>query len=188
MNIQTDIPQIAALREAVEAATGIRPRTHADFIALGSTAERKLKEHISESTLERVWGYSTRGYSTVSKRTLDVLARIAGHPGWEAFCTAIGADEDSGFIDDPDALDAETLPPGARLKLCWQPDRTVILRHLDGIRFRVEHNEHSKLAEGIILTCKGFRKGGAVYMDLPQGLYVAGKTHGITSMEILDHN
>lgn len=185
MNIRTDIPQIAALRESVENATGIRPRTHADFIALGLTIERKLKEHISESTLERVWGYSTRGYDTVSKRTLDVLARISGHPGWEAFCKSIGADEDSGFIDDPSTLDPETLPQGARLKLCWQPDRTVILRHLDGARFTVEHNEHSKLSEGIVLTCKGFRKGSALYMDLPQGLYVAGKEHGITSLEII---
>ena len=42
-----------------------------------------------------------------------------------------------------------------------------------------------KLSEGIVLTCKGFRKGGALYMDLPQGLYVAGKEHGITSLEIL---
>ena len=185
MNFRTNIPQIAALREAVEASAGIKPRTHGDFIALGSTVEKELKEHISESTLERVWGYSTRGYETVSKRTLDVLARITGQPGWEAFCKSIGADEDSGFIDDPDALDAASLPEGARVKLCWQPNRTVILRHLDGIRFRVEHNENSKLSEGIVLTCKGFRKGGAVYMDLPQGLYVAGKTHGITSLELL---
>ena len=185
MNIRTDIPQIAALREAVVAATGIKPCTHADFIALGLAIERTLKEHISESTLERVWGYSTRGYETVSKRTLDVLARIAEHTGWEVFCKSIGADEDSGFIDDPSTLDPETLPQGARLKLCWQPDRTVILRHLDGARFLVEYNEHSKLSEGVVLTCKGFRKGGALYMDLPQGLYVAGKEHGITSLEIL---
>ena len=179
MNIRTDIPQIAALRETVEGTTGLMPRTHADFITLGLTIERKLKEHISESTLERVWGYSTRGYDTVSKRTLDVLARIAGHLGWEVFCKSTGADEDSGFIDDPSTLDPETLPQGARLKLCWQPNRTVILRHLGGTQFTVEHNENSKLSEGITLTCKGFRKGGALYMDLPQGLYVAGKEHGI---------
>ena len=185
MNIRTDIPQIAALREAVETTTGITPCTHADFIALGLAAERILKEHISESTLERVWGYSTRGYETVSKRTLDVLARLAGNPGWEAFCKAIGAEEDSGFIDDPETLESESLPEGARLKLCWHPDRTVILRHLEGSSFVVEHNENSKLSEGTVLTCKGFHKGSTVYMELPQGLYVAGKEYGLTSLEIL---
>ena len=36
-----------------------------------------LREHISPTTLERVWGYSTRHYDTVSRCTLDVLARYA---------------------------------------------------------------------------------------------------------------
>jgi hypothetical protein len=86
MNIQTDIPQIAVLREAVEAQEGRMMRTHPDFVKLRQTIYGNSKEFISESTLERVWEYSTRGYETVSLRTLDVLARFVGCKDWDGFC------------------------------------------------------------------------------------------------------
>ena len=60
MSIQSDMPQIAALIGKVEEAFGIHPATHSEYIELVSAIESTLKEHVSESTLERLWGYSTR--------------------------------------------------------------------------------------------------------------------------------
>ncbi len=77
MSIRSDIPQIAALRQRVEERFEKRLAVHADFLALVAVIEMEQRQHISESTLERVWGYSTRGYKTVSLRTLDVLAKYA---------------------------------------------------------------------------------------------------------------
>ena len=182
MSIPTDIPQIAALREAVEARTGHRPATHGDFIVLAQAIGRQLKEHISETTLERLWGYSTRGYENVSRRTLDVLSSFAGHTDWEHFCQG---SSDSGFIGKADAMAADSLPEGARVRLGWQPDRTAVVRHLGGGNFVAEHCENSKLKEGMTFTCRQFCKGQAAYMELPDGLYVAGKKHGLITLEIL---
>lgn len=69
MSIKSNIPQIALLRQCVEERFGKPLTVHADFVELVSQIEILLRQHISESTLERVWGYSTRGYDTVSLRT-----------------------------------------------------------------------------------------------------------------------
>ena len=75
MGIENNIPQIAALRQRVEQRFGNPLDVHSDFLQLVAEIEKELREHISESTLERVWGYSTRGYNSVSLRTLNVLAK-----------------------------------------------------------------------------------------------------------------
>ena len=76
MNIKTDIPQIYVLRKRIEQKIGFTPTMHIHFLKLVSIIEGELREHVSESTLERVWGYSTRGYESVSLRTLNVFVFI----------------------------------------------------------------------------------------------------------------
>ena len=67
MSIQANIPEIAALRREVESKFGTPLHTHAHFVSLTESIEEKLHEHLSPTTLERVWGYSTRHYDTVSR-------------------------------------------------------------------------------------------------------------------------
>ena len=86
MTIKSDIPQICALRERIEKKIGKTLNTHSDFIELTSLIELELRQHISESTLERVWNYSTRGYDNVSLRTLNVLSNFAIGKNWNSFC------------------------------------------------------------------------------------------------------
>jgi hypothetical protein len=73
MGIKRNIPQIYALRQSVELRFGKKLAVHADFQSLVAEIEMEQRLHISETTIERVWGYSTRGYETVSLHTLDVL-------------------------------------------------------------------------------------------------------------------
>ena len=186
MNIQTDIPQIAVLREAVEAQEGRMMRTHPDFVKLRQAIYGNSREFISESTLERVWEYSTRGYETVSLRTLDVLARFVGCKDWDYFCRVVLDKDDSEFIEKPETVDADNLPEGTRIRLCWMPDQTVIIRHLGNDHFVVENCKSSKLSEGDKFICKRFHKGQPAFMDFPHGLFIAGKEHGVTFLEIQD--
>ena len=56
MSVSVNIPEITVLRSRVEEKYGKMLETHNGFIALVSDIEAKVREHVSESTLERMWG------------------------------------------------------------------------------------------------------------------------------------
>ena len=60
MSVPVNIPEITALRSRVEEKYGEPLETHNGFILLVGAIEAEVREHVSESTLERMWGYSTR--------------------------------------------------------------------------------------------------------------------------------
>ena len=197
MSIQTNIPQIAALRGEIEAAEGSALHTHLDFVALTEKIEERLREHISPTTLERVWGYSTRHYDTVSRRTLDVLARYVGADGWDDYvnrlrCTAGRESEE--FTDG--VVNVSSLAVGARLLIGWQPDRLCEIRYLGNFRFVVEHVENSSaLRVGDSFLCMQLQLGQELYMDCFQrageplnenARYAVGQSHGLTTLRNLN--
>ena len=194
MSIQTNIPQIAALRGEIEAAQGGALHTHLHFVALTEKIEERLREHISPTTLERVWGYSTRHYDTVSRRTLDVLARYVGRVSWDDYCThlrATSSRESDLFTDD--ILDVSTLSMGTRLRLGWQPDRVCEVRYLGDYRFVVESVTNGSLRVGDTFSCLQFQRGKMLYMDCferegepseQSRRYAVGRENGLTMVEI----
>ena len=195
MNIKTSIPQIAVLRSEVEQKVGFKPTTHAQFIDLMSYIENQLKEHMSETTLERVWEYSTRGYDSVSTRTLDVLSRIAGYSCWNDFCHALHTKshiESEMFT--ANTISSSDLNIGARLRIGWQPNRVCIIRYLGDNRFVAEETENSSIKPGDSFSCLIFQKNRELYMDYfaregevpcPSSRYVVGQQNGLTTLEIL---
>ena len=86
MSVSVNIPEITALRSKVEAKYGEPLETHNGFILLVGAIEAEVREHVSESTLERMWGYSTREAASISLRTLNVLSRYVGEASWKGFC------------------------------------------------------------------------------------------------------
>ena len=78
MGIDSSSPKLAALRLTVEKEFGKIPKVHNDFIELADSIKNKLHQHISETTLERVWNYSNRGYDSVSLHTLKLLCLYIG--------------------------------------------------------------------------------------------------------------
>ena len=139
MSISSGQPQILALRQRVEERFGKRLCVHSDFVALSEAIGQLLREHVSESTLERVWNYSTRGYRTTSLRTLDVLASYAGYSDWEAFCEDLcrnGGSQSELFACR--AICSDDLCVGDRLRIGWQPDRVCEIRYLGDNRFVAE--------------------------------------------------
>ena len=193
MSVSVNIPQIQALRQRVEEVFRQPLATHNAFIALVDDIDNTLREHLSESTMERLWGYSTRGAESVSLRTLNVLSRYAGFASWPAFCEDLqvsGQVESEEFADE--AVSASSLPVGTELVLAWMPDRIVTVKYLGNNRFEVVESIHSSLRPGDSFECLQFQTGRPLYMDhfrragsLAEARYVAGEQHGLTSVAIL---
>lgn len=190
MVIKRNIPQISALRQHVERRFGKKLAVHADFQALTAAIEAALRLHISETTLERVWGYSTRGYDTVSLHTLDVLAAYAEGCSWEDFCKLLqeGTNCESDYFN-TEHIDSRELTEGDRLRIGWLPDRICEIRYLGENRFQAERCENSKLQAGDTFSCLQFTLGHPLTMtDLCRDnallgpTYVAGQKNGLTTL------
>ena len=196
MSIQANIPQIAALRRVAEESFGGQLKTHVHFVALTDAIESVLREHISPTTLERVWGYSTRHYDTVSRRTLDVLARYAGQGSWDEFCTRLKdeAGSESDFFTEG-IMAVSALKEGTRLRLGWQPDRVCEVRYMGNYRFVVECVANGSLRVGDTFSCMQFQLGRLMYMDCFQRdgetpaenqRYAVGRENGLTLLEVIE--
>lgn len=190
MVIKRNIPQISALRQHVERRFGKKLAVHADFQALTAAIEAALRLHISETTLERVWGYSTRGYDTVSLHTLNVLAAYAEGCSWEDFCKLLqeGTNCESDFFN-TEHIDSRELTEGDRLRIGWLPNRICEIRYLGENRFLAERCENSKLQAGDTFSCLQFTLGHPLTMtDLCRNnsligpTYVVGQKNGLTTL------
>ena len=198
MSINKNIPQVEALKKCVEQVAGKRLVTHFHFIELVEEIESTLREHISETTLERLWGYSTRHYDNVSIRTLDVLCKYVNQTNWETFVEnlRIKARRESGlFVED--AINCNNLAPGTYLRIGWMPDRMCEIRYVGNYTFEVTQSENSSIEVGDIFNTFMFQKGRPLYMDnyhsrnddrqVIQGArYAVGQDHGLTTLEIIN--
>lgn len=197
MNYKTDIPQIVALKRAVEAAAGFKMSTHSDFLILVSLIEKKQKEHISEVTLERLWNYSTRKSDTTTERSLNVLAQYADYADWDDFCEVLRKEGgvESAFFVTESVLSAD-LSAGDLLRLAWLPDRVIIVKYLGDNRFEAIETENSSIRPGDRFSCLMFQKGRPLYMDMFQrcgeptataanSRYAVGQDNGLTAVEVI---
>ena len=193
MSVSVNIPEISALRVRVEEVFGQPLQTHNGFLSLVDAVEAALRDHLSESTLERLWGYSTREADAVSLRTLDVLSRYVGAASWKGFCAAlkesspVESEEFSG-----ESLVSTRLEPGSRLQLGWLPNRLVTVTYIGHNRFVVEESLNSSLQPGDSFECLQIQPGRPLYLDRfrragssAESRYVAGERHGLTSVKTL---
>ena len=193
MSVPVNLPEIAALRGCVEAAYGQPIQTHNAFISLVDTIDASLHEHLSESTLERLWGYSTRSTGAVSLRTLDVLSRFAGKSSWRDFRAGLRASSpvESEEFSGESVLSMH-LAPGTRLQLGWLPDRLVTVTYMGRNRFVVAESLNSSLKPGDSFECLQLQAGRPLYMDRfrregsqKEARYVAGERSGLTLVKEL---
>lgn len=194
MGVKRDIPQIVALRERVESRFGKKLSVHADFLALVAVIEMEQRQHISESTLERVWGYSTRGYDTISQHTLDVLSQYAAGCYWEAFCQLLHSESAcESELFNVEHISTNELSVGDRLQIGWLPDRLCTVRYLGDDRFAAEECHNSKMREGDTFSCLQFSLGKEAHLCnfCPKGetntshTYTIGSRNGLTSLQII---
>lgn len=191
MAVKSNIPQIAALRHRVEERFGKPLMVHADFLALVAVIEMEQRQHISETTLERVWGYSTRGYDTVSLRTLDVLSQYGAGCLWAKFCEELEAECESELFNVEKVVSSE-LAIGDRVRIGWLPNRVCEVRYLGDNRFVAERCENSKMREGDTFSCLQFSLGEEATLSdfcrcdsVSSQTYIIGKKHGLTILALL---
>ncbi len=188
MTIKSDIPQICALRERIEKKIGKPLNTHSDFVELTSLIELELRQHISESTLERVWNYSTRGYATVSLRTLNVLSNFATENNWNSFCDLLNKENNiESQVFNLEVIATEDLCVGDRIRIGWLPNRLCIIRYLGENRFIAEECENSTMKKGDTFVCHQFILGKELVMSdfrHESKIYIVGKEHGITTLNL----
>ena len=193
MSVPVNIPEITVLRSCVEEKYGKPLETHNGFISLVDAIESDVREHVSESTLERMWGYSTRGADALSLRTLNVLSRYVGASSWKGFCadlkqsSKVESEEFSG-----DSIVSSYLQAGERLQLGWLPDRLITVQYLGMNRFVVIESLNSSLQPGDSFECLQIQAGRPLYLDRfrrahadGEARYVAGERSGLTLVKVL---
>ena len=192
MSVSANIPEITALRSRVEEKYGEPLETHNGFILLVGAIEAEVREHVSESTLERMWGYSTREAAYISLRTLNVLSRYVGASSWKGFCedlktsSRVESEEFSG-----DSIVTAALSAGKRLQLGWLPDRMITVEYRGMNRFVVIESLNSSLRPGDSFECLQIQVGRPLYLDRfrrtgadGEARYVAGERSGLTLVKV----
>lgn len=194
MNIRSDAPQVVALKKEIEKIAG-RVSSHSVLEKLSVCVEEKCREHISVTTLERLWGYSTRGSNNISVRILDILARFAGANDWSSFCTDFLKENcvESEMFVAKDAIICSELAVGTYVKLAWLPDRVCEVEYIGNNRFVAISTENSTIKPGDSFSCIQIQKGRELYMDcfarkgeiVGNNRYVVGQLNGLTIVEIM---
>lgn len=146
----------------------------------------KRGEHVSPSTLKRMWHYIPSS-GTPRNSSLSALARQLGYNDFSHFVTSLTDDSEQSSLPVPGATlhPRKELSTNARLRLTWAPSRIVIIRHLGNANFVVESSQNSKLAAGDTFNCELLIEGEQLYLDnlvqadRPPTGYVCGKCGGI---------
>lgn len=184
------IPELQALKEAVEKRFNAPVRTTADFERLAVAVEYAIGDTLGATTLKRLWGYIP---STASPRltTLNVLARYIGFWDFKAFCESLHAEDSSDFITDHSLLTSADLGKGDRVLVGWAPNRLVTLVYKGEDLFEVEEAIHTKLLKGDVFEASCLMQGWPLFVPgvLRDGKmtppYIAGKAHGLNRIEKL---
>lgn len=178
MRIKVDTPEIALLRAEVCAKAGFIPAVHSQFVRLAAAIETDLRLHLSSTTLERLWKYSTRSYDTVYEYTLDILCQWLGDDSWQAFVrrqrsgpgmsasvnttqckTSRAEDAANGTIE------TSTLQTGTRLRLGWRPDCLCEILCLGDCRFVCTASQNTGLKPGDTFICTRVEPGRPLTLD-----------------------
>lgn len=178
MRIKVDTPEIALLRAEICAKAGFTPAVHSQFVRLAAVIETDLRLHLSSTTLERLWKYSTRSYDTVYEHTLDILCQWLGDDSWQAFVrrqrsgqgmsasvnTTLGKASSSEDSADG-AIATSTLQTGTRLRLGWRPDCLCEIQHLGDCRFVCTASQNTGLKPGDTFVCTRVEPGRPLTLD-----------------------
>lgn len=184
------MPELAYLLTEVERKYGRRIATTTDFESLSVVIEHHIGEHISSSTLKRLWGYVSLN-PTPRVATLDVLSRFIGHRDFRAFCKYLKGAQiyASNFFTSKYQTVAE-LKPDTVVHIGWAPNRLVKMKYIGNHQFEVISSENSQLREGDLFELSEIIVGYPLFISriLRNGAYtpsyVAGQIDGINLLKV----
>lgn len=187
MAVKTDSQLVIYLKLEVEKAFGHPVSTPTDFVHVAALVEKKTHEHISDSTIKRLWKPAL-AYKTVSEHTLNVISSFLGYSSFQAFCDSLAEQglEDSEMSKADSAIFSRDLSEGNIVEIAWLPDRECTLKYLGNLTFEVVRAQNASISSGDTFLCASFAKGRPLYADNLRhdgeliGSYVIGKQHGLT--------
>lgn len=174
------------LRHDIETALGKPMQTPKDFEFLRERIYARLHILISRTTLMRIWGYVDEKVEP-RRNTLGILARFLGYTDWEEYerNAMLPKEQQSSPILSRRLSVANSLTPGDRLRLTWQPERVCDIEYLGELRFVVTASKNTRLHEGDTFECSLIVEGEPLYLDnliqdhRPPIAYVCGKKSGV---------
>lgn len=183
--------KIDSLLRCVEKRIGRPLKSPIDFDLLSLRLSAALTEQLSPTTLKRIWGYIPTEH-VPRYSTLSTLSRFVGYDDWDDFCANIGSstEGESGFLSSKQ-VDSEYLAIGDRIELCWRPNRRCVVIYNGNNSFTVQESANAKIVAGDTFRAMNFILGHPLYItDLrhsgnPPQSYVAGRTHGLSSIVLL---
>ena len=158
-------PEVQELRLRIETKLGESLRRTV-YKRLSIAIYDSTKINISESTLQRVWGYVSSS-EKVNEETLDILSKYIGYDSWQSFKKEVmDSDEnDSNILNQDHSVSTSELQIGDILQLGWQPNRYCEVRYCGENKFEVTHSENAKLQVGDTFKCGLFIKGELLSLD-----------------------
>ena len=179
------------LKQEVERTLGHALQTAADYEELSELLMEHGREHLSPTTLKRLWGYLPKEQVTTRRHTLDVLARFVGYRDYGTFCERMEKkgeetlqEVQSGILV-TERITADMLKKGQMLTVTWNPNRRIRIRHLENGKFVVVEAENTKLSIGDSFLCHLMIQHEPMYVDqlVHEGerpvAYVAGLRDGV---------
>ena len=182
-------PEILALRMDIEKELQRRIKTPYDFEFLTGVVWERLHEHISPTTLKRLWGYID-GADTTRRSTLCLLSRFLGYEDWEAYMAALTNRTDvESEVFAGEGLSIDDLQAGDKIEVTWLPNRRCVFQYEGDAHFLVTEAENAKLQVGDRFETACFILGKPLYIerlvrgDEPPTAYVAGAKNGLLKVE-----
>lgn len=181
----SNIPEVQILLKKVEESFNYKLKTSSDFECLSAEIMSKTKQHLSVSSLKRIWGYVK--YDNIPREsTLDVLSKYIGHSGYFDFCNSnVGVAFNVSQFFSERIIYPNSLKAGATIVLLWYPDRSVVFVYYGGNKYKVISAINSKIRTGDECSISAIIEGHPLYMDSVVrdgqnlGSYVAGKNGGV---------
>ncbi len=157
-----------------------------DFEFLHLTIERELNEHVSVSTLKRLWGYS-KYLSSPSVSILSTLSRLVGYRDWEDYkANRESSDKKPSAQVLSDKITVATdLEVGDRIRLTWAPQRVCDIQYHGDGDFEVLSSQNTSIKAGDWFSCSLIVSGEPLWLsNLRQYgkapvAYVCGKQGGV---------
>ena len=184
-------PEIRSLCQDIERNVNRHIRTPYDFEFLAAEVQTRLHEHISPTTLKRLWGYIS-GADTTRHSTLCLLAQFLGYADWEAYLASLAASSDvESETFAGEGIRSSELQAGQLIEVTWLPNRRCIFRYEGDNAYTVIEAHNAKLQTGDRFETACFLIGKPLYVDRlvrgnePPTSYVAGSRNGLHSVTLL---
>ena len=184
-------PEIVQLRSDIEKHIGQVLLSPSDFQRLIQQIWNQQHAILSLSTIKRLWGY-VDGNGLPRLSTLNTLSQFVGYADWNEYLVALeqrGGNESAIFQGE--GISTAMLQTNDKIEVCWQPNRRCIFRYLGDNQFVVEESINAKLHRGDLFNAATFIVGHPMYIDNllcsdgSRSSYVAGKRHGLTSVNLI---